>query len=137
MKKSFVLVLMSALLVFALIACGQTASEPEAPQGGAEDTVSSATPEADANQPVSDTPKEGDSQPATSKTLVAYFSRAGENYSVGVVEKGNTEIIAEMIAEAVGADLGGVLHVGIQLQIFSSSLSLNPATQSQSWAHTS
>ena len=36
--------------------------------------------------------------------LVAYFSRADENYGVGVVEKGNTEIIAEMIAAETGAD---------------------------------
>ena len=40
-----------------------------------------------------------------SKILVAYFSRAGENYQVGVVEKGNTKIAAEMIAEATGADM--------------------------------
>lgn len=33
------------------------------------------------------------------KVLIAYFSRADENYSVGYIEKGNTEIIAEMIAE--------------------------------------
>ena len=39
-----------------------------------------------------------------SKALVAYFSRAGENYGVGVIEKGNTEVVAEMIAEAAGAD---------------------------------
>lgn len=39
----------------------------------------------------------------TSKILVACFSRAGENYGVGFVEKGNTEIVAEMIAEQVGA----------------------------------
>lgn len=39
------------------------------------------------------------------KTLIAYFSRAGENYSVGVVEKGNTEIVAEMIAAETGAEL--------------------------------
>lgn len=39
------------------------------------------------------------------RTLVAYFSRTGENYGVGVIEKGNTEIIAEMIAEQTGADL--------------------------------
>ena len=40
-----------------------------------------------------------------SKTLVAVFSRAGENYSVGEIEKGNTQIIAEMIAERTGAEL--------------------------------
>lgn len=31
--------------------------------------------------------------------LIAYFSRADENYNVGYIQKGNTEIIAEMIAE--------------------------------------
>lgn len=40
-----------------------------------------------------------------SNALVAYFSRAGENYSVGVVEKGNTEILAEEVAALSGADL--------------------------------
>lgn len=39
------------------------------------------------------------------KILVAYFSRAGENYGVGNVEKGNTRIVAEMIADATGATL--------------------------------
>lgn len=36
------------------------------------------------------------------KTLIAYYSRKGENYFSGMImelEKGNTEIIAEMIAE--------------------------------------
>lgn len=39
------------------------------------------------------------------KILVAYFSRAGENYGVGNVEKGNTRIVAEMVADATGATL--------------------------------
>lgn len=38
------------------------------------------------------------------KTLVVYFSRTGENYGVGVIEKGNTHIIADMIAEQTNAD---------------------------------
>ncbi len=37
--------------------------------------------------------------------LVAYFSLAGEQYGVGVIEEGNTSIIAHMIAEQIGADL--------------------------------
>lgn len=32
------------------------------------------------------------------KVLVAFFSRTGENYAVGNIKKGNTHIIAEMIA---------------------------------------
>ena len=42
------------------------------------------------------------------KTLVIYYSRTGENYVNGSIKslaKGNTEIVAEYIADAVGADL--------------------------------
>lgn len=39
------------------------------------------------------------------KILIAFFSRAGENYAVGNIEKGNTHIIAEMIAEETGGTL--------------------------------
>ncbi len=39
------------------------------------------------------------------RILVAYFSLAGENYAVGHVEKGNTALLAEIIAEETGADL--------------------------------
>ncbi|WP_094605779.1 hypothetical protein SPSIL_005740 [Sporomusa silvacetica DSM 10669] len=41
---------------------------------------------------------------AGKKILVAYFSRTGENYEVGNITKGNTHIVADMIAEATGAD---------------------------------
>lgn len=39
------------------------------------------------------------------KSLVIYFSRADENYAVGYIEKGNTEIVAEYIRDIIGADL--------------------------------
>lgn len=39
------------------------------------------------------------------KSLVIYFSRADENYAVGNISKGNTEVIAEYIQEITGADL--------------------------------
>ena len=39
------------------------------------------------------------------KILVAFFSRAGENYAVGHIEKGNTHIMADMIAAETGGDL--------------------------------
>ena len=38
------------------------------------------------------------------KNLVVYFSHTGENYNVGYIEEGNTAIIADMIADATGAD---------------------------------
>ena len=37
-----------------------------------------------------------------SKILIAYFSRADENYSVGTVEVGNTEIMAGFIKDYLG-----------------------------------
>ena len=39
------------------------------------------------------------------RVLIAYFSRTGENYGVGYIEKGNTEIIAEIIAEQTQGEL--------------------------------
>ena len=58
------------------------------------------------------------------RILVAYLSRAGENYNVGTVkegsasaayagyiEKGNTAILAEVIAEATGGDLFAISTV--------------------------
>lgn len=38
------------------------------------------------------------------KTLVVYFSRADENYNVGTVEVGNTELLAKEIIAKTGAD---------------------------------
>lgn len=40
-----------------------------------------------------------------SKSLIIYFSRADENYSVGYITKGNTEVVAEYVQELTGADM--------------------------------
>ena len=39
------------------------------------------------------------------KSLIIYFSRADENYSVGFIDKGNTEYIAEYVQEITNADM--------------------------------
>ena len=39
------------------------------------------------------------------KSIVIYFSRANENYAVGYIEKGNTEVVAEYICDITRADL--------------------------------
>jgi len=39
------------------------------------------------------------------KSLIVYYSRADENYSVGYVEKGNTEYVAEYVKEFTNADM--------------------------------
>ena len=38
------------------------------------------------------------------KSLILYFSREDENYSVGYIDKGNTEVIADFIKDITGAD---------------------------------
>lgn len=39
------------------------------------------------------------------KSIVIYFSHAGENYGVGNVKEGNTKLVADIIGEQTGADL--------------------------------
>ena len=39
------------------------------------------------------------------KSLIIYFSRAGENYEVGYIDKGNTEVVAEIVKELTGSDI--------------------------------
>lgn len=92
MKKMFTMIVL-ALCALTLTACGSSA--PAKNSGSA--------PKAEA--PKTETPKAAaSSAPAGKRALVVYFSRADENYGVGYIEKGNTRILAEMIAEATGAD---------------------------------
>ncbi len=51
----------------------------------------------------------GEAETGSARSLVVYFSRTGEQYTVGVIDKGNTAVVAEMIAEEIGADLFEVL----------------------------
>ena len=37
-------------------------------------------------------------------SIVIFFSHAGDNYSVGVIDTGNTKIVADYISEITGAD---------------------------------
>ena len=39
------------------------------------------------------------------KSLIIYFSRADENYSVGYIDKGNTEYVADYVKEFTNADI--------------------------------
>ena len=51
-------------------------------------------------------PKEAQAEAAKKdgKTLVVFFSHAGDNYSVGDIKVGNTKIVADYITELTGAD---------------------------------
>ena len=113
--KRTVSLFLSCLMMFLLAACGNSAGtgdtaavsesggspEPER-QSGSEISVNGDS-QAASDMEAADTDR--DTEDTDSHILVAYFSLAGEQYQVGVVEEGNTSIIAQMIAEQTGADL--------------------------------
>ena len=91
MMKKF-LALLCAVLTFLVVGCGDMGSG-----GSGSDHANSAV--LDLSRPV---------QPpadfADKRVLVAFFSRTGENFEVGYIEKGNTHIIADQIADITHAD---------------------------------
>ena len=97
MKKILVCILSLTMMLF-LTACGSTEGTSSAAQKTA--TAEKNTP---SSAKIDSVAQNADAK-TSKKILVAYFSRAGENYNVGYIEKGNTHIMADMIAEAVGAD---------------------------------
>ena len=85
--KRFVALILAVTMMLTLAACGNSAPAESASEGDRETANSTNV------------------QTGGSHMLVAYFSLAGEQYGVGVIEEGNTSIIAHMIAEQTGADL--------------------------------
>ncbi len=92
MKKWFTMMAL-ALCALTLTACG----------GGAPAKSSGSSAPAPKNETTATDKKAADVSTGK-RALMVYFSRADENYNVGYIEKGNTRILAEMIAEATGAD---------------------------------
>ncbi len=118
MKKTTTIlaILLCAVLLISLAACADSGSagKTSGPTGSTAGKESS--PEPKQTEPESDPvePTEPASAPqeptgSDSTILVVYFSRTGEQYTVGVIDKGNTAIVAEMIAEQTGADLFEVI----------------------------
>ena len=102
--------LLALVMIFSLAACadgGQTSETAAGSECKNENTTApSGTAGPDAESGTDET-----AAPSGSKTLVVYFSRTGEQYTVGVIDRGNTAIVAEMIAEKTGADLWEVIPV--------------------------
>ena len=96
MIKKLTMLILGGLMVLSMGACGNTETNHQANSETAETTASTAKTEDNIHSEQSE---------GGGKMLVAYFSLAGEQYGVGVIEEGNTSIIAHMIAEQTGADL--------------------------------
>ncbi len=67
----------------------------------------------------------------TNNVLVAYFSLAGEQYNVGVIEEGNTAIVAKMIAQKTGADIFEIVPVNAYPSSHSELLNVAKSEQSK------
>ena len=89
--KKLAMILVCVLVAVAFASCGsQDQAEEQEPKTEATTAENSETTQA---------------RTAGGKdALVVYFSRTGEQYEVGVIEKGNTAIVADMIKETTGAD---------------------------------
>lgn len=119
MQKSKIIgsIILSLFLAVGLAGCGNTANDNagnEADNQVTEDATSESASEEEASGETTENVAEdadgtaesmGESPGNTGNTLVVYFSREGEQYGVGMIDKGNTEIVAEMVADATGAEL--------------------------------
>ena len=114
-EKSYIVVT-HTFHVFALSACNSSQNAETTETTGY--TVSEESNAAKEESSSTQQDENGDTE--TMKVLVAYFSRTGENYGVGHIEKGNTHIIADMIAEQVDADLfeiSTVVHIPMNTKL--------------------
>lgn len=117
MKKIFLSIIILAV-VLSISSCSTPAATIQAEQSTPTEVVPSQTvepseiPQVTATSPATATepdPAQTTNEPQASdaapKVLIAFFSRAGENINVGFIEKGNTHVIAEIIAELTGAEM--------------------------------
>lgn len=114
-SKKLAAFLLSVLLILSLAACGSSgetsnhSTESTAATGqqdsALEATTSQKETESEQEQQSDSVPEDPSTETANgSDILVVYFSRTGEQYNVGVIDKGNTAMVAEMIIERTGAD---------------------------------
>ena len=115
-KRIFALLLPLIIMLFTFTACSDNGQVSNNSITNNASQQNSSTAENDNSDPVNSeniTPNDSANTNSENgkKILVAFFSRADENYDVGYIEKGNTHIIADMIAEEVGADSFEIVRV--------------------------
>ena len=94
-------IILAAVLLLTLMGCTRSAAADGSLQADEPQPSPAAAPVGEEDAPAEANQK--------SDVLVVYFSRTGEQYNVGVIEEGNTAIVARMIAAETGADLFEIL----------------------------
>ncbi|MBR3666736.1 MAG: NAD(P)H-dependent oxidoreductase [Ruminococcus sp.] len=119
MKHKIAVIVSALFMALTMTACG--ASEPASAPGAAETDKAAVQEKLNKQDSKNDETKADDKQSDESAVttqadadtptdsddkniIVAYFSRADENYNVGTIDKGNTQIVAEFIADEVCGD---------------------------------
>ena len=105
--KKFLILLLALAMIFVFTACGGASDTGQDEPEETTDTTEAADDETAGETESDDVSETADG----SGVLVIYFSRTGEQYGVGVIDKGNTAIVAEMIAEETEADTFEILPV--------------------------
>lgn len=130
--KIIVALVLTLTVIFAMAGCGnaqagtdsgtKASSQEESTQEQTSQEVaeagslSTSKPSESVAEPGADTSEDAsqakeEPTPSGSNILVVYFSRTGEQYGVGVIDEGNTAIVAKMVAEKTGADTFEILPV--------------------------
>ena len=106
--------ILALALALALAGCGSRGSRKEGSGESTqtaeqEETLTEEGKEGAAEDNAKEPAAEQEEAESADGVLVIYFSCTGEQYQVGVIEEGNTAIVARMIGEAAGADLFEIL----------------------------
>lgn len=99
MKKNSLVVLL-LIMMFCLCSCGNKETEKNVISNSNDNDN---TTEQDGGAVLMEN-SENINTDVSSNIYVVYFSRADENYGVGNIEKGNTQIVAEIIGEQLKCD---------------------------------
>ena len=113
--KKYLALLLALLTLISLCGCTDSpASEVKdqttaAPNAETPVVVESSSDDSETLSDPTEPHEETEAPKTTTSILVVYFSRTGEQYNVGVIDEGNTAIVAKAIADQTGADLFEIL----------------------------
>lgn len=98
--KRIIAMLTVMALIFAFAGCSANTKNESSSKASATKTETASAKESSAENKTSNSTATSNGK----SSVVVYFSRTGEQYGVGVIEKGNTAIVADAIVEQTGAD---------------------------------
>lgn len=98
--KRIIAMLTVIALIFAFAGCSANTKNESSSKATSNNSETATAKESTAENKTSNSTATSNGK----SSVVVYFSRTGEQYGVGVIEKGNTAIVADMIVEQTGSD---------------------------------